>query len=560
MMKHYWLHWSRRYWPIFIVLIAVAAIYGRTLGYDFVSWDDDQNITQNPWFQRSDWWKFWTEPFIGMYVPVVYTFWYGLLRLSPPANPIFFHTANVLMHLGNVVLVYAIARRAEEHLNSGSRSFSFAPFIAALVFALHPLQVESVAWVTGLRDLLCCFWVLLATLLSLSSGSSRLRAVCAFLAFIIAVLCKPSAVVLPVILSIISYLGGGATLRKLFIRYLPWVLVSGIVVWLTAHIQTEVISFAVPPLSFAKRLLIAVDSFGFYLSKFVAPFGLAVDYGRTPEKVLGSQSYYLSIACLILLVSLLALSWRKLKATDWGWLLFAGMMMTPTSGIVPFAFQHVSSVADHYAYLPLVGVAIFLGLLVARLPRRLAIGIALVLSVYMTAISLQRVAIWRDDKTLYPVMIAANPDSFAGQIGMLAIAMREERYQDALPYLRNAERIEPTNVVTLLDKWLLYARLGRYQDVVADAPGHILTKEKIIANPNSASTIAAQYVVLAYAQMQLGTLFESLGTVCLARFADPANNDAKNFLPYLGQRLKLTISPEQWCLENEKLWTPYAAK
>jgi hypothetical protein len=60
--------------------------------------------------------------------------------------------------------------------------------------------------------------------------------------------------------------------------------------------------------------------------------------------------------------------------------------------------------------------------------------------------------------------------------------------------------------------------------------------------------------------MQLGTLFESLGTVCLARFADPANNDAKNFLPYLGQRLKLTISPEQWCLENEKLWTPYAAK
>jgi hypothetical protein len=410
--------------------------------------------------------------------------------------------------------------------------------------------------VTGLRDLLCCFWILLATFFSLSSPSSKSSYFYAFLAFVIAVLCKPAAVVLPVILVVMSTFWGISTLRKLFFRYLPWVLVSALVVWSTAHIQTEVISFAVPPLSFAKRLLIAIDSFGFYLGKFAAPFGLAVDYGRTPENVLGSQSYYLSIFCFMLSVSVLALGWRRLRAIDWGWLLFAAMMMTPTSGIVPFAFQHVSSVADHYAYIPIVGIAIFLGLQIARLPRGFAIGIALVLSVYLTAISLQRVAIWRDDKTLYPVMIAANPDSFAGQIGMLAIAMREERYQDALPYLRNAERIEPTNVVTLLDKWLLYARLGRYQDVIADAPGHILTKEKITANPNSASTIAAQYVVLAYAQMQLGKLFESLATVCLARFADPENNDAKNFLPYLGQRLKLTMSPEQWCLENEKLWTP----
>ena len=550
MKKHYWLNFSRCYWPIFLVICAVLAIYGRTLGYDFVSWDDDQNITQNPWFQRGDWWKFWTEPFIGMYVPVVYTLWYGLLRLATPANPFLFHTANVLIHLVNVVLVYAIARRAEQPLNSGSRNFPVAPVIAAVVFALHPLQVESVAWVTGLRDLLCCFWVLSATFLSLASGSSKIRNLCAFFAFIMAVLCKPSAVVLPVILVLMSALGDISTLRNLLIRYLPWALVSGIVVWSTAHIQTEVISFAVPPLSFAKRLLIASDTFGFYLGKFVAPFGLAVDYGRTPEKVLGSQSYNLSIAVVILFVGVLALGWRKLKTSDWRWLLFAAMMMTPTSGIVPFAYQHVSSVADHYAYLPLVGIAIFLGLIVARLPGRFAIGIVLVLNAYLTAISLQRVAIWRDDKALYPVMIAANPDSFAGQIGMLAIAMREERYQDALPYLRNAERIEPTNVVTLLDKWLLYARLGRYQEVVADAPGHILTKEKITANPNSASTIAAQYVVLAYAQMQLGTLLESLATVCLARFADPENNDAKNFLPYLAHRLKLPISPEQWCLEN----------
>jgi hypothetical protein len=124
MMKQFCLTWARRYWPIFLVLVAVVTIYGRTVGYDFVSWDDDQNITQNPLFQRGDWWKFWTEPFIGMYVPVVYTLWYGLLRLSTPANPMLFHAVNVVMHLVNVILVYAIARRTEEHLNSGSRDFT----------------------------------------------------------------------------------------------------------------------------------------------------------------------------------------------------------------------------------------------------------------------------------------------------------------------------------------------------------------------------------------------------------------------------------------------------
>ena len=548
--------WWRRHWPLFLVLMSAILIYGRTLGYDFVSWDDDQNITQNPWFQRSEWTKFWTDPFIGMYVPVVYTFWYGLLGLANPANPLIFHAVNVTMHLANIILVYAIARCAEHQSAKESHPPSMAAVIAAAVFALHPLQVESVAWVTGLRDLLCCFWILLATLLSLYGRPSSWRDLFAFLVFVIALLCKPSAVVLPLILMIISYLGGISNLRKLFIRYLPWILMSGLVVWSTAHIQTEVISFAVPPLSLGKRLLIASDSFGFYLGKLVAPIGLAVDYGRTPEKVFASQSYQLSIACLIIFLSGLTLVRRRLQATDWAWLLCAAIMMTPTSGIVPFAFQHVSSVADHYAYLPLVGIAIFLGFLVVRLPEKLAIGIVLVLSVYLTVISLHRVPIWRDDKALYPAMIAANPDSFGGQIGMLAIAMREERYQDALPYLRNAERIEPTNVVTLLDKWLLYARLGRYQEVVADAPGHVLTKEKITANPNSASTIAAQYVVLAYAQIQLGAMSDSLATVCLALFADPENNDAKNFLPYLGHRLKLTISPEQWCLDNEKVWSP----
>jgi len=536
-----------RRWPLICVLVIVVAVYGRSVNFDFVSWDDDQNVTQNPWFLDGTWWRFWTEHFVGMFVPLVYTVWYGLFKFATPPDPRLFHGLNVLIHAVNTGLVCVLAYRFVPIDRRYGVNARMAGVTAGLLFALHPLQVESVAWVTGLRDLLCCLMVLITTNLSLYQGYSLRREFIGFVVFALALLCKPSATVLPVALGIIMMAENPRQWRRALQKYLPWLLIGLIAVLRTKDIQTEVISFAVPDLPWASRLLVAMDSYGFYLTKLLWPFDLAVDYGRTPEKVINLLLFIRPVFLLMATTALIAATFRLLKGREWALIAFAVVALAPTSGLVRFAYQHVSTVADHYMYLPLVGIALFASGIIARLPARWVFGGVAVLAVFWGTVSAQRLTIWRNDKTLFPAMLESNPDSYGANIGMLAVAMREGRYQDGLPYLREAERLEPTNVVTLLDKWLLYVKLGKYQEVADDMPGHMLTKEQILANPNSRSTIGGQYVVLAYALMQLGDYRKSFEIACLARFAYAAHADLPSFFPFLGQKLGLAMPAEKWC-------------
>jgi len=533
--------------PVALSVLVVLMIYSRSVSFDFVSWDDDQNVTQNPWFLKGEWWRFWHEHFVGMFVPLVYTVWYGVFKLATPPDPRLFHGLNVLIHAVNSGLVCWLAYLFIPIDRRSKVSTGIATFGAAVLFSLHPLQVESVAWVTGLRDLLCCLLVLVSAQLSLYPGYRLWREAGAFVVFIMALLCKPSAAVVPVAFAVITLADDHRQWRVTLRKYVPWFVVGLIAVIRTKDIQTEVISFAVPDLPLRSRIIVAMDSYGFYLTKLFWPFDLAVDYGRTPDKLISSSQFLWPILILVSTISVIVATARKLHMRDWALLIFAVLALAPTSGLVRFAYQHVSTVADHYMYLPLVAIALLAASLVSRISVRWQLGIIAILGLIWAGLTTRRLAIWQNDKTLFPSMLESNQDSYGANIGMLAIAMREQRYQDGLIYLREAERLEPTNVVTLLDKWLLYVKLGRFQDVVNDMPGHMLTKEQILANPNSRSTIGGQYVVLAYALMQVGDYKQSFEVACLARFAYEEHPDLASFFPYLGQKIGLELPAEKWC-------------
>ena len=544
------LTWSfASYWPLLTILLVTFAIYGWSLTFDFLSWDDDQNITQNPWILKGEWLRFWREHFVGMYVPLVYTVWFGLSKLGSGFDPKWFHACNLFVHGINAILVYLLASHSVDKENQETRRSTGIAFLAALLFALHPLQVEAVAWVTGLRDLLSTSLVLTAAMVSLYRGYRIQREVLGFVIFVGALLCKPSAAVVPVAFAVLAVATGICNVRLAALKYAPWLAMGAVAVIATKNIQTEVISFAVPAISFVSRLLVTLDSYGFYLSKLFLPIGLAVDYGRTPQKMIDGTHYVSTVSWVLIAIMVLAASFRRLNKRELGWLCFAVITLAPTSGLVSFAFQHVSTVADHYMYLPLVGIVLFGVSILGRTSNKYVVAAAACLIPICAGLSLYRMSIWRDDKALFSSMLAANSDSYGGHIGMVAIAMKEGRYAEALPNLREAERLEPTNVVTLLDKWLLYVKLERFKEVVEDKPGHMLTKEQIRANPNSASTIAGQYVVLAYAQMRLGDFRGSFETSCLARFADPEHPDLPKFFPFLGGKLGLSPPAERWCPE-----------
>lgn len=538
--------WTR-FWPVLVPVIIAFAVYSWSVTFDFVSWDDDQNITQNPWFIKGEWWRFWYEHFVGMFVPVVYTVWYALFSQIKPPDPRLFHGLNVVIHAVNTGMVCYFAYNFVPRDARKDPKIKLAIVLAGVLFGLHPLQVEAVGWVTGLRDLLCCFLVLVAAQYSLSQRWVLWREIIASLAYILALLCKPSAAVVPVALGLLALAEDHRRWRLILVRYVPWLVLGLVAVIATKDIQTEVISFAVPDLPWPTRVLVAMDSYGFYLGKLFWPLNLAVDYGRTPEKMVNETLYVWPVIILITSTSIFAAALRKLTKKEIAALAFAVIALAPTSGIVRFAYQHVSTVADHYMYLPLVGIAVFVMSLASRMPQSWLLCLVISLGSIGGILTLRRLPVWRNDKTLFSSMLSSNPESYGANIGMLAIAMREERFQDGIPYLREAERLEPTNVVTLLDKWLLYVKLGRFQEVASDMPGHMLTKEQILANPNSRSTIGGQYVVLSFALMQLGDYKKSFEIACLARFAYPEHQDLPSFFPYLGGKLGLELPAEQWC-------------
>lgn len=138
-----------------LLILAIWAVYSQCLEFEFVLWDDDIHISANKLMHAPSSESLKTlieKPFFGLYIPVTYSFWLmlawisGLSSSSPGPDPTVFHLANIILHTGNVCLVYALARKLTIS--------SMAALAAALVFALHPLQVEAVAWVSGAKDLL----------------------------------------------------------------------------------------------------------------------------------------------------------------------------------------------------------------------------------------------------------------------------------------------------------------------------------------------------------------------------------------------------------------------
>ena len=142
--------------------LALLVVYFTSLRFGFLTWDDDVNITANPSLLGARWSELWGQSYYGLYVPVSYTAWALLAKLG--MVPLYFHAANLLVHLLNGILCYAVLA---VFVGEG------AALWGALFFLLHPLQVETVCWASGLRDLLSVFFGLAAWRVHLRAPGAR---------------------------------------------------------------------------------------------------------------------------------------------------------------------------------------------------------------------------------------------------------------------------------------------------------------------------------------------------------------------------------------------------
>jgi tetratricopeptide (TPR) repeat protein len=399
--------------------VITALVFARTLHQDFVNWDDPDNVVDNPYLARltsSNLVHFWTHPYESLYIPLSYMLYAiiasasrmshldrSISNLDTLFNPHYFHATNVVLHVLNAALVFAILRKLTRH--------EWASLAGALLFAVHPLQVESVAWVSELRGLLSALFCLIAIycyIVSVSPTSQPSRTGrtvnpaphhrptywIALIAAIAASLSKPTAICLPLALFVIDHWMLGRPARTCAISVAPWLAIA--VPFAAVTLSVQPVSHQILTAAWT-RPFIAGDALAFYLLKLICPIGLTINYGRSPTSLMQSPAAFLTwlvpaaLAALVYFnrgssdaagtrlgnvsgwtksedkrTAALPLSGAEARPFLVAGCLFSLAFLLPVLGLSPFAYQEYSTVADRYMYLPMFGPALILAALLAE--------------------------------------------------------------------------------------------------------------------------------------------------------------------------------------------------
>jgi len=402
-----------------IIALFTVALYGQLLSVGKLNWDDDSNIFKNPYYQLGQWKQFWTDSYFGLYVPVTSMVWQALYIVGKgTAFP--FRLFNLLLHLANVYLVFQILKSLAVRWNLNSM---WALIAGVALFALHPMQVQAVAWISGGRDLLSAFFSLLCILIFFR-WKHWLALPLTSLLFACAVLSKPNSVVLPAVLPLLCYLADRERLGRSFLAAALWMVGSALSIWGTLHAQRDFLI----PLDFFERLLIMGDTFSFYLQKFVMPYPWSANYNRRPEIIL--QTWEPLLRTLLLVAALITLyTWAKWREKRFLILAVWFALLLPVSGLVSFGYQKISTTADHYHYVPMVAMAAVCMVWANMCPYwpRLGAHLTKLLIPVLFVVSVIRVQAWTSDEKFFREMIKYAPESYSTGLGMSLVECSHNR-------------------------------------------------------------------------------------------------------------------------------------
>jgi tetratricopeptide (TPR) repeat protein len=414
-------------WALLLLLLITLVVMGGVCFNQFTIWDDSFDIRQNAALLPptvASMVHVWTTPTFALYIPVTYNVW-GIISWATQFKnasghieqvPWAFHAVNLCVHLVAVALAFRVLR-----LLGLER---FPCFCGALLFAVHPIQVEAVAWASGLKDVLAGAFSLAAVeqyLLYAGQAQAAPRPGAqrsfanwhyagALVAFVGAILSKPAAMMLPFIVAAVDRWAAGRSWRKVLPPAAAWLVVA-IPLAVVARLHQDATNS--PHVPAWTRPLIAADSIDFYLGKLAWPFDLTVDYGHSPASIVASGRCYWDWL-FPALVAFALFAGRRQRPLPWlaGQIFVLGSL--PTIGLSESGFQFYSTTADHYLYFPLFGAALALAWFLNAYPTIAWRSLALLALLACCGLSSHQVGYWKDDEALWKHQIAVNPDSFLG--------------------------------------------------------------------------------------------------------------------------------------------------
>jgi Flp pilus assembly protein TadD len=455
-----------------VLLAAVVTAYLPALEAGFV-WNDDTYLTENPTLDGVDGLRLiWTEPKANeQYYPMVFTSFWIEKRLWS-LHPFGYHLINVLLHAGSALLLWWLLVRL------GLRGAWFA----AAAFALHPVCVESVAWITERKNTLSLFLSLLAVHAWYAFLDARTKTaepkkkrkartampwfrrpaplyVVALSCLTLALLAKTTACVVPAVLLVVVWWRDGRVEAKDVRPLLPFFAIGAGLAFQTAWLERTMVQAAGKEweLGLAGRVALAGQTLAFYTGKVSFPSRLAFIYERwTVDPHVLWQ--YLPAACALAAGAAAWLLRRRLgRGPVAGLALFAGVLF-PAMGFFNVYAMRYSWVADHFAY---QAVAVFVVCAVCgassrvvlwgRAPRRAAAGLTVAALAVLATQTYRQSRSFHDEETLWRDTLERSPDCFMCHTNYGHWLMTKGRDAEAVAHLEKSLSLKPDNVPTLLN-------------------------------------------------------------------------------------------------------------
>ena len=429
-------------WFFGLVLLVVTFLAYQPLWHAGYTWDDELWVMSDPAFRNANSvFGLWFHPATLDYFPMTSTSFWMEWRLWGN-NPLGYHLVNVLWHSLSAVLLWRVLL----HLKIPGA------WLAAAIFALHPVNVESVAWIAEQKNTLCMVFFLVSLLFYLRSDDFRRGTYwLSVLAFGLALLSKPAVVALPFVLLSIAWWRNGRVTRMDVLRSVPFFVIAGVLGLVAVSFQHQTIGTEVIRTdSFWGRLAGAGWAVWFYLGKITWPLGLVSIYPRWRIDATALASY---VPILLLVVAFLV-SW--IWRARWGKVLLFGfgyfvLMLLPVIGFLNISFMKFSLVADRYQYFSIIGPAALAaaGVTIALdkwkefLLPHLAKAILLVV---LGVLTWRHSGIYADTEKQWRSNLALNPDCWAVSFNLGDTLDKKGRIDEAISRYRESIRLKPDSV------------------------------------------------------------------------------------------------------------------
>jgi len=453
---------SRSRWVAPLVLVGlVAAAYAPTWNDEFVVWDDDDHIYENRHVIAPDGyaaaWRDWRDP---AFYPLTFTTWYVEWRLSG-GQPWLFQLDNVLLHVTAAILLGLLLRALG--LRHG------LAWTIAGVWALHPQQVASVAWLTERKNVLYASFYF-ASLLAYARAVERDGAIgtrgwlLAVALAVAALLSKATAVTLPVAIALTHWVRGGRLDRRAGVRigtFFALAVAVGLV-----HVSREQMTPLVP---LGTRLLIAARVAWFYVGKFLWPTDLVAVY---PRWALDGAPAWGGASLAALAAAAAAGAWwaRRIPRVAWWGVGMYAINIALVVGVLWFPFMGYSFVSDHLVYVAAAGLAVVLGLAGDALlhalcaPRLLRRAVGLALWLVLATLTWRQTGMWENTEQLWTRTLAVNPQSRLAHKNLGAYLMEKGRREEARAHFRATLALAPGDAEALLDLGILASQSGDWAE------------------------------------------------------------------------------------------------